>query len=109
MTISIDKTRCNGCGNASESRCVRICPGDLLYKDAVNKANIRSAKDCWDCAACVKECPCQAIAMYLPAQIGGRGSTLKAKGGQGHIVWHLTKPDGTEEIFDVRTRNYYKE
>ena len=104
MTIRINKNICNGCGSAKESRCARICPGNLLYKNQDNKAEIRDRKECWDCAACVKECPRQAIEMYLPAGIGGRGSTLKAKNFGEEIVWTLTMLDGSVEEIEVRNK-----
>ncbi len=105
MTVRINKSLCNGCGNSVEPKCVMVCPGDLLCKDPSNRCVIRDPKDCWDCAACVKECPQQAIEMTLPVQIGGRGSTLKAKTEKGRIIWQLTKPDGSKEFFEVHTRN----
>lgn len=103
MTVRINPLRCNGCGRAAEPGCVLVCPGDLLYKDSANKCAIREPRDCWDCAACLKECPKQAIEMYLPVQIGGRGSTLQAKRRKNGINWLLTKPDGTEETFEIIT------
>jgi len=109
MSVRINKLSCNGCGDMVEPRCVRVCPGDLLYKDMSGQCNIREPRDCWDCAACVKECPRQAIEMFLPVQIGGRGSTLQAKTGPGRIIWQLTKPDGTREIFEIVTQNREKE
>lgn len=109
MTIRINCSLCNGCGNSKEPLCVRVCPGDLLYKNSQNKCEIRDARDCWDCAACVKECPRQAIEMYLPVHLGGRGATLKAKTDGGKINWILTKPDGSKEIFEIVTRNIKKE
>lgn len=105
MSVRIDRSLCNGCGELAEARCSLVCPGDLLYKDSLNKCVIRDNRDCWDCAACIKECPKQAIEMYLPVQIGGRGSTLKAKTDKQHVVWKLTKPDGTEETFKIVTQN----
>lgn len=88
---------------------MRVCPGDLLYKNNQNKCQIRDKRDCWDCAACVKECPRQAIEMYLPPQLGGRGAALKAKTNGGSINWTLVKPDGSNETFDIVTRNIKKE
>ncbi|WP_027339425.1 4Fe-4S dicluster domain-containing protein [Halonatronum saccharophilum] len=79
MTIRIDKNLCDGCGKAKEPLCVRICPGNLLYKDIDKKAEIRDKGECWDCAGCVKECPKGAIEMYLQPEIDGRGATLRAK------------------------------
>lgn len=104
MTVRIDRSRCNGCGKMKEPGCAAVCPGDLLYRDSSHKCAIRDPRECWDCAACVKECPRQAIEMYLPVQIGGRGSTLKARTGKDKIIWRLTKPDGSEEIFEIYTK-----
>jgi len=101
MSIRIDKERCNGCGSAQEALCERICPGNLLFKGEDGKAAIRDGRDCWDCAACIKECPRQALQMYLPAQIGGRGSTLTARKKGCKIVWTSTKPDGSKELFEI--------
>lgn len=103
MSIRIDQDKCNGCGTRREGRCALVCPGDLLYKDDNNRCNIRDARDCWDCASCLKECPRQAIEMFLPVQIGGRGSTLTARQQKGKVIWKLTKTDGTVEIFDIVT------
>ncbi|SJZ78798.1 4Fe-4S dicluster domain-containing protein [Selenihalanaerobacter shriftii] len=107
MTVRIDKKLCNGCGNKDESCCMRICPGNLLYKTKNNKAEIRDKADCWDCAACVKECPRQAIEVYLPVEIGGRGSTLKAKDLGNEIVWTLKTQDGSVEEFTIRNKLWF--
>lgn len=101
MSIKVDETLCNGCRGAKEPLCVRICPGNLLKTGLTGKAGIRDARDCWDCAACVKACPQQAIALYLPAQIGGRGAHLKARQYRDKTVWTCRRPDGSEEIFNI--------
>ncbi|MCK8816109.1 adenylylsulfate reductase [Natroniella sulfidigena] len=101
MAVEINKELCNGCGKSKEPLCVRICPGNLLYKNATDKAEIREKRDCWDCAACVKECPKQAIEICLPAEIGGRGSTLQAEKKDGKIIWYLNKVDGSVEKFKI--------
>lgn len=103
MTVRINKLICNGCKDAVEPRCVMVCPGDLLFRDASHKSQLREPRDCWDCGACVKECPRQAIEMFLPSQIGGRGSVLKAKTEKGRLIWYLTKVDGTEEVYEIIT------
>lgn len=104
MAIRIDKELCNGCGNKEESCCREVCPGDLLYKTEEDKAAIREKADCWDCGACVKECPRQAIEMYLPAEIGGRGTTLKAEILDTEIVWTLKKVGGSVEKFTIQNK-----
>ena len=103
--MQIDSSLCNGCGRVKEPRCVTVCPGNLLFKGHGDKCVIRDAGDCWDCAACVKECPRQAIKMFLPVQIGGRGSTLQAKKERSRITWQLTKPDGSKETYVINTGN----
>lgn len=105
MTVRIDQSLCNGCGQAKEPKCMMVCPGDLFIRDGRGKSSLRDAGDCWDCSACIKECPKQAIEMYLPVQIGGRGSTLKAQTKKDRLIWLLTKPNGTKETFEIRTRN----
>ncbi|MCK8826142.1 adenylylsulfate reductase [Natroniella acetigena] len=103
MAVKINHKLCNGCGQREKSLCVRVCPGNLLYKNEDNKAEIREKRDCWDCAACVKECLQQAIELYLPAEIGGRGSTLQAEQKKDKIIWQLKKVDGFCEEFEIKT------
>lgn len=87
----------------------RFVRGDLLFRNPSGKCAIRDSRDCWDCAACVKACPRQAIEMVLPAQIGGRGSTLKAHQKKNTVMWTLTKPDGTFENFEILVKTTEKE
>jgi len=102
VTVRIDSQKCNGCGSLDEPFCVLVCPGDLLYRDMVeNRCVIRDARDCWDCAACLKECPRQAIEMILPVQVGGCGATLTAHTLPDRIVWTLKRNDGQEQVFEI--------
>lgn len=96
MSIRIDDGLCTGC-----AACADICPGDLIYIDETEIARIRDGRDCWDCASCIKGCPTQAIEMYLPVEIGGRGSALKAKTYRDRTIWFLTGNNGHNEIYDI--------
>lgn len=100
MSIKIDSKLCSGCLKTQEPPCVKICPGDLLLRQR-DKATIREPKNCWDCGACLKACPNQAIAMYLPAQVGGKGANLTAKNFKKKTVWICTWPSGKKEVFEV--------
>ena len=102
MSIRVDEKLCNGCRGAGEPLCVRICPGNLLKTGSSGPAEIREPGDCWDCTACVKACPCQAIALYLPAQIGGHGATLKARQFRDKTIWTCRRPDGKAEEFNIK-------
>lgn len=72
MSIRIRSERCIGC-----RQCIALCPGNLIKWDASGgHAYIRRPKDCWGCASCIKACPADAIAYYLGADIGGRGTEM---------------------------------
>ncbi|SJZ53259.1 indolepyruvate ferredoxin oxidoreductase subunit alpha [Selenihalanaerobacter shriftii] len=95
MSVCIDNQACSLC-----SKCINVCPGDLLLeKDG--KVLIRASEECWDCAACVKECPSQAIELYLPTVIGGRGATLQARRNKDNRVWVCKHLDGTKNEYIV--------
>ena len=98
MTIQIDCDRCDGCQRSKEAPCARVCPGGLFAKDSDGKSVIRTPEDCWDCAACVKECRREAISLFLPVESGGRGSTLTARKKRGGVQWTLTDRAGKVEI-----------
>ncbi len=86
MTVKIDKNICNGCPGRKEGLCERICPGNLI-KRSRGKAEINKPGECWDCAACVKACPLNAIKLYLPATIGGQGGEMSARLKGKEIIW----------------------
>ncbi len=105
MSIIIDENVCNGCGKAKEARCVRICPGDLIVRKENGKACIVEQRDCWACAACVKECPVQAIELRLPFQIADHDASLKARAKRVKTIWKLKDSEGNEEVFEVPARS----
>lgn len=74
--------------------CVRDCPGDLMYIKDNDKAAITDNRACWDCAACVKVCPSQAISMQLPTSLVVRGVTLTGRALRHKTVWRLRLRDG---------------
>ncbi|GAW93558.1 4Fe-4S dicluster domain-containing protein [Calderihabitans maritimus] len=100
MPVDVNLALCNGCPGASEPPCMRVCPGDLLYRGE-NGIRLRDPRRCWDCAACIKVCPREALAMYLPVSLGGRGARLKARALAGQTRWRCIYPDGKEEVFEL--------
>lgn len=68
MSVNIDTDLCTGCPDHGESPCEEVCPGDLFFRKD-GKAVLREDSDCWDCLACVKACPHQALTVSLPFQI----------------------------------------
>ncbi len=91
MSIKVDKEKCKACG-----RCTEICPGNLLYLDEADRAEIRYPEDCWGCAACLKECRFAAIKYHLGADIGGTGTYLYTEEEGDWLHWFFVK--GSEVI-----------
>ena len=93
MSISIESAKCTGCG-----KCIVICPGNLIQRNEEGKAHLSYPKDCWGCAACLKECSFCAIKYRLGADIGGKGAYLTAIDEKDTLKWHIVKGDSTETI-----------
>lgn len=99
MSIRIDRDKCISCGE-----CLKVCPGNLLYRDDGNKTFIKYPKDCWGCTACLKECNAGAIKYYLGADIGGKGTFLYTKHEKDLLYWFIVKPDGEEEVIKINQK-----
>lgn len=93
MSIKVDKDKCIACG-----KCIGVCPGNLLYSDESKKTYIKYPRDCWGCAACLKECPAGAIRYYLGADIGGKGSYLYTKDEHDVLHWFVISNEKKELI-----------
>lgn len=62
MPPVFDREKCAGCGI-----CADVCPEDVIFmadKDEIPK--ILYPDECWHCAACVIDCPKQAVRLYIP-------------------------------------------
>ena len=106
MGIYIDQNLCNGCGFPDhETPCNMACPGDLIFMQSNGKAEITCNADCWDCAACIKTCPQQAIDIRLPFEITGKPGTLKARAYREKTIWTAKDEKGNEQIFETPARN----
>lgn len=103
MSIEITPKVCIGCG-----RCCAVCPGSLIWQDETGKATIRNAERCWGCASCVKECPVQAIAMFLGEDMGGVGGKLTVRQEKTLLHWTVTMPDGIAQTLTVDSRDSNK-
>lgn len=104
MSIAINQDICKSCGS-----CEKVCPGSLIKLGTDGKAYIKYPRDCWGCSSCIKECRFGAIALYLGADIGGRGSLMTVRSGEDELLWKITKPDGTTQQIriDKKESNKY--
>lgn len=74
MPARVAPTICDGCGGQAEPECRRVCPADIVIVDALTrKAEVVETDTCWDCLACVKACPVEAIAIHGARVILGGG------------------------------------
>ena len=106
MGIYIDQNSCDSCGYPqSETPCNMACPGDLIFMQSNGKAQISCNADCWDCAACIKICPQQAIEIRLPFEIIGKEGSLKARAYRDKAIWTTRDEKGNEQIFETQARN----
>ncbi|MBM4312181.1 MAG: hypothetical protein FJ119_14730, partial [Deltaproteobacteria bacterium] len=94
MTVRIDVKLCKGCGKRREGFCEEICPGDLFYREN-GKACLREPAECWDCFACVKACPKEALCIELPFQISEARHRLSARIKPDHILWKMHDAQGS--------------
>jgi len=101
MGIAVDEDTCNRCGTADEPMCVRDCPGDLMFIKDNGKAAITHNRECWDCAACVKVCPTQAIRMRLPVGMVGSGAALMGRALKHKTSWRIILSDSQERTYDT--------
>lgn len=101
MPPVVKQEKCIACG-----ACENICPGNLMVlEDSNSRAYCRSARDCWDCMACVKACPVQALEVRIPYQLGYYPAKLIPEVSRTEIVWTCSDIYGKEETFKVKVRN----
>ena len=107
MPVFVNPPKCDGCGHSKQPPCVRMCPGDLIEKNtATNKAYLKHALDCWDCLACVKACPEEAILFRLSFQMGFPNASLQPHvvPSQNIITWEAVDSHGQRESFTIPTK-----
>lgn len=102
MSIRIDKDICVNCG-----RCALVCPGGLIAQNVEKKAFIKYPKDCWGCAACLKECKAGAIKYFLGADIGGNGAYLYTTDEQDVLYWFIVN-NGSQQKMTINKRESNK-
>lgn len=104
MSILIDREKCAHCG-----RCIEVCPGNLLKRDADGAAYLKHPSECWGCASCLKECRHGAVFYYLGADIGGRGGRMQAQFEDDLCHWTIYR-EGRDPLtitVDRRNANQY--
>jgi len=97
MPTFVYMTRCDGCGE-----CVDICPSDIMHIDkTLRRAYNIEPNMCWECYACVKACPHQAIDVRGYADFAPLGHSVRVirEEEKGTIAWRITFRDGRQKNF----------
>jgi len=112
MPTYVSTERCDGCEGRKEAACVDICPHDLMRLDPdgsatgnAGKAYNQEPEQCWECYACVKACPRQALECRHYADVVPLGASVQPLRGPGSITWHIRFRNGSEKqfTFPIRT------
>lgn len=111
MPTYVRTDRCDGCGSREKPACVYICPDDLMELDKhgsltghVMKAYNQEPEQCWECYACVKICPQQAIEVRHYADIVPLGAQVQPLRGAASIMWTITFRSGDVKRFEFPIR-----
>ena len=106
MPIFVRTDQCDGCKGQGKITCVYICPHDLMKLDKngaetgwAMKAFNQEPEQCWECYACVKSCPQQAIECRHHADVVPMGASVQPVRGTDSITWNITFRNGTTKRF----------
>lgn len=96
MPTFVYMTRCDGCGH-----CVDICPSDIMHIDKTYRRAYNIEPDmCWECYACVKACPQNAIDVRGYADFAPLGHSVRVNRDEekGVIAWRIKSRNGEKDM-----------
>ncbi|MCH8867251.1 MAG: adenylyl-sulfate reductase subunit beta [Proteobacteria bacterium] len=102
MPTFVYMSKCDGCGE-----CVDICPSDIMHIDSTyRRAYNIEPNFCWECFACVKACPQNAIDVRGYAEFAPLGHSVRVlrEESKGTISWKIVFRDGREKNFESPIR-----
>ncbi len=102
MPTFVYMTKCDGCGE-----CVDICPSDIMHIDPTSRRAYNIEPNfCWECYACVKACPQQAIDVRGYADFAPLGHQVRVlrEPDKGMISWKIKYRDGRLKEFEFPIR-----
>ena len=111
MPAFVRTEKCDGCKGQNKSACEYICPHNLMKLDRegdetghVMKSFNQEPNQCWECYACVKICPQQAIEVRAYADIVPLGGSVQPLRGTDTISWNIRFRNGITKSFKYPIR-----
>lgn len=106
MPTYVNAEKCDGCRALERPACMYICPMDLIKLDEdMGKSYNQEPDLCWECYACVKMCPHQAIEMRGYADVMPMGGMVQPLRGTQSILWNVLFRDGRVKQFRFPIRS----
>ena len=103
--------KCDGCKGQDKTACMYICPHDLMRLDMdgsetshAMKAWNQEPEQCWECYACIKACPENAIECRSYADVTPLGGMVQPLRGSDSIIWTITFRNGNMKRFKFPVR-----
>jgi len=111
MPTFVRTEKCDGCHGRDKPACMHICPHDLMLLDRdgllsghAMKAFNQEPEQCWECYACVKVCPQDAIEVRHYADVVPLGASVQPSLGTDSIVWTIKFRNGKTKRFKFPIR-----
>jgi len=111
MPTYVRTDHCDGCAGRDQAACMYICPHDLMALDEDGsstghpmKAYNQEPEQCWECYACVKICPCNAIEVRHYADVVPLGASVQPLLGTDSIEWTIKFRNGKTKRFEFPVR-----
>ena len=103
--------KCDSCEGLGIPVCMHICPHDLMRLDIdgsetghAMKSYNQEPEQCWECYACVKACPENAIENRSYADVTPLGGMVQPVRGSDSIVWNIKFRNGNKKRFEFPIR-----
>ena len=111
MPTYVRTDKCDGCKGQEKTACMYICPHDLMMLDLdgsqtghAMKAYNQEPEQCWECYACVKICPQNAIEVRHYADVVPLGAQVQPLRGTDSIMWTIKFRNGNVKRFKFPIR-----